>query len=112
MQQAAIRLMGTHDFASFQAAGSPRASSVRNVREFTVGQRQTDLAQQTVIEVVADGFLYNMVRNLVGTLVEVGRGAQRNTWPAEVLAARDRTCAGPTAPPHGLFLVDVEYAEG
>ena len=61
------------------------------------------------IEIEADGFLYNMVRNIVGTLVEVGRGAQSENWPAEVLAVCDRKVAGPTAPPQGLFLVQVDY---
>jgi len=62
-----------------------------------------------IIEVEGDGFLYNMVRTIVGTLVEVGRGARPPEWVAEVLAARDRRAAGPTAPPHGLYLVRVEY---
>jgi len=61
------------------------------------------------VEIVADGFLYNMVRNLVGTLVEVGRGKRPESWPAQALAARDRRAAAPTAPPQGLFLVHVEY---
>jgi tRNA pseudouridine38-40 synthase len=61
------------------------------------------------IEIEADGFLYNMVRAIVGTLVEVGRGARPVTWPAEALAAQDRRAAGPTAPPQGLFLLRVDY---
>ena len=61
------------------------------------------------IDVEADGFLYNMVRAIVGTLVEVGRGARPESWPGEVLLAADRTVAGPTAPPQGLCLIRVEY---
>ncbi|MCE5268330.1 MAG: tRNA pseudouridine(38-40) synthase TruA [Planctomycetaceae bacterium] len=61
------------------------------------------------IEVEADGFLYNMVRAIVGTLVEVGRGRRPESWPGEVLRAMNRRAAGPTAPPQGLFLVRVEY---
>ena len=61
------------------------------------------------IEIEANGFLYNMVRAIVGTLVQVGRGAQPESWPGEVLSAMDRRVAGPTAPPEGLFLVHVEY---
>ena len=61
------------------------------------------------IDVAGDGFLYNMVRTIVGTLVEVGTGKREVSWPAEVLAARDRRQAGQTAPPHGLFLVCVDY---
>jgi tRNA pseudouridine38-40 synthase len=62
-----------------------------------------------IIEVEADGFLYNMVRAIVGTLVEVGRGRRAETWPGEVLRGANRRAAGPTAPPQGLFLVSVEY---
>jgi tRNA pseudouridine38-40 synthase len=61
--------------------------------------------------VEADGFLYNMVRAIVGTLVEVGRSAQPADWVREVLEATDRSTAGPTAPPHGLFLLWVKYPE-
>ncbi len=63
------------------------------------------------LEIEADGFLYNMVRAIVGTLVEVGRGARPEDWPAAVLQARDRRAAGRTAPPQGLFLVKAEYGE-
>lgn len=62
-----------------------------------------------VLEIEADGFLYNMVRAIVGTLVEVGRGARPESWPGEVLHAMNRRAAGPTAPPQGLTLVKVEY---
>jgi len=67
--------------------------------------------RQLAIEIEADGFLYNMVRNIVGSLVEVGYGKRSPAWLAEVLEAKDRTVAGPTAPPHGLFLLWVAYAE-
>jgi tRNA pseudouridine38-40 synthase len=65
--------------------------------------------QSLIIEIEADGFLYNMVRSIVGTLVQVGRGAKSEQWPGEVLAAQDRRRAGATAPPQGLFLVKVDY---
>jgi tRNA pseudouridine38-40 synthase len=64
------------------------------------------------IEIEANGFLYNMVRTIVGSLVRIGRGARPEHWLAEVLAAKDRRAAGPTAPPHGLCLVRVEYEDG
>jgi tRNA pseudouridine38-40 synthase len=67
------------------------------------------LAERVTIEVAGNGFLYNMVRTIVGTLVEVGVGKRDIAWPAEVLAAQDRRRAGQTAPPHGLFLVSVDY---
>ena len=64
-----------------------------------------------VYEVVGGGFLRHMVRTIVGSLVEVGRGRKPAGWIRDVIAARDRTQAGPTAPPHGLFLVRVDYGD-
>ena len=109
MQESANLLKGTHDFASYQGAGSPRATTERTIFEFTVRRQQRELYDPLTIEVVADGFLYNMVRNLVGTLVEVGRGVRDTGWPREVLEGRDRKLAGQTAPPQGLFLIAVDY---
>jgi tRNA pseudouridine38-40 synthase len=111
MQQAAKTLVGTHDFASYETAGSPRLTTVRTVFDLSVERRPAELTDRVVIEVEADGFLYNMVRNIAGTLVAVGKGKERPTWPAEVLALKDRTRAGMTAPARGLFLVWVEYGE-
>jgi len=109
MQAAAAPLVGTHDFSSYETSGSPRLTTVRTVLDLLVERRAAELTDRVVIEVEADGFLYNMVRNIVGTLVEVGKGKQPVTWPAEVLAWRDRTKAGMTAPAQGLFLVRVDY---
>jgi tRNA pseudouridine38-40 synthase len=111
MRRAAEALMGTHDFASFETAGSQRLTTVRTVRELLVERLFVDLSERVVVEIEADGFLYNMVRNIVGTLVEVGRGRRPESWPAEVLTARDRRLAGMAAPPQGLFLVRVDYDE-
>ncbi len=111
MQQAAAALVGTHDFASFETAGSPRLSTVRTVFDLSVERHPAELTDRVVIEVEADGFLYNMVRNITGTLVAVGQGKERPTWPAHVLALKDRTQAGMTAPARGLFLVWVEYGD-
>ena len=111
MREAAAALVGTHDFASYQTSGSPRLTTVRTVYDLLVERRPGELTDRIVIEVEADGFLYNMVRNIAGTLVAVGQGKQPIAWPAEVLAKRDRTAAGMTAPPQGLFLVGVEYGE-
>ena len=108
MQRAAAPLVGKHDFASFETAGSERETTERNVFELTV-MRMRDPDHLIEIEIEADGFLYNMVRNVVGTLVEVGQGRQSESWVTEVLAARDRRRAGPTAPPQGLCLVCVQY---
>jgi tRNA pseudouridine38-40 synthase len=110
MKAAAEPLVGTHDFTSYETNGSPRLTAVRTVYDLLVERRRSERTERIVIEVEADGFLYNMVRNIVGTLVDVGKGKQPVTWPAQVLAAKDRRLAGMTAPPQGLFLVWVEYA--
>jgi tRNA pseudouridine38-40 synthase len=109
MADAARALVGRHDFASFQGAGSPRKGTVRNVSELSVRRETGQGSERIVIEIEADGFLYNMVRNIVGTLEAVGAKKQPPAWTADVLAATDRRVAGATAPPHGLFLVSVEY---
>lgn len=111
MQDAATELVGEHDFATYQSSGSPRTSTVRTILDFTVERQVGQLCEPIVIEVAANGFLYNMVRNLVGSLVEVGLGKQPVEWPRSILPAKDRRIAGPTAPPQGLFLVSVEYPD-
>jgi tRNA pseudouridine38-40 synthase len=110
MHEAGQVLVGRHDFSSFETAGSERPDSIRTIHELTVfaGQAQPDLRRIT-IDVAGDGFLYNMVRTIVGSLVEVGTSKRDAAWLADVLAARDRRQAGQTAPPHGLFLVSVSY---
>lgn len=112
MQRAAQALAGTHDFRSFETTGSQRTSSVRTVFEISVARAGQGSRETVTVEIEADGFLYNMVRSIVGTLVEVGRGERPETWPAEALAARDRRAAGMTAPAQGLFLLHVEYEQG
>jgi tRNA pseudouridine38-40 synthase len=109
MHEAGQALMGRHDFSSFETAGSERPDSIRTIHELSVVRGSEELAERVTVEVVGDGFLYNMVRTSVGTLVEVGVGARDINWPAAVLAACDRREAGQTAPPHGLFLVSVSY---
>jgi len=111
MQKAAATLVGTHDFISFQTSGSSRLTTTRTVFDLVVERRAAELTDRIIIEVEADGFLYNMVRNIVGTLVQVGKGKEPPEWPAQVLAMRDRRKAGMTAPAQGLFLVGVEYPE-
>jgi tRNA pseudouridine38-40 synthase len=113
MHEAGQGLLGRHDFSSFETAGSERPDSIRTIHELTVAQSHVAAslrdANSITIDVAGDGFLYNMVRTIVGTLVEVGVGKRDITWPAEVLAAMDRRQAGQTAPPHGLFLAEVFY---
>ena len=105
MDAAARRLEGRHDFAAFQAASATTRTSERTV----TSSRVTGGPPLIVYEVTGDGFLKHMVRAIVGTLVEIGRGRAVVGWMDEVLASRDRGRAGPTAPPEGLFLVNVDY---
>jgi tRNA pseudouridine38-40 synthase len=106
MDRAAQVLKGRHDFHSFETHWPNRTSSVRTITQAAVRR----LGDSVRIEVEADGFLYNMVRAIAGTLVLVGSGRWPEARVAEALAAEDRSRAGPTAPPQGLFLVRVRYA--
>jgi tRNA pseudouridine38-40 synthase len=105
MRQAGEVLKGRHDFHSFETDWPNRMSSVRTITHLAINR----FGDWIWLEVEADGFLYNMVRAIAGTLMNVGRGF----WPVEevqrILAAEDRTQAGPTAPAAGLFLVRVLY---
>jgi tRNA pseudouridine38-40 synthase len=98
-------LRGRHDFSAFCAAPGREAEPTCQVRALHVRQRKSLVA----IVISADRFLHHMVRNVVGSAVEVGRGARPPQWLAEVLASRDRARAGPTAPAQGLTLLRVMY---
>ena len=111
MQQAAQHFVGRHDFASFEATGSDRKTSVRHVTELTLSSSVQHQATTIQVDIRADGFLYNMVRNIVGSLVEVGAGKRTPDSMIKVLAALDRRQAGMTAPAQGLYLMHVEYAD-
>ena len=103
--QAASLLIGEHDFGSFQAADCDAETSVRRIFRSAIATDGDDL----VYSVTATAFLRHMVRNIVGTLVEVGRGGRTVENVRALLEARNRPLAGPTAPAHGLCLVRVEY---
>jgi len=114
MQAAAARLVGEHDFTSFETTPSTRRSKVRTIHAAEVFRHSghDDAAGAEVwIEVVGNGFLYNMVRIITGSLVMVGCGKRRPEWISDVIAARSRPAAGPTAPPQGLVLVAIELAD-
>ncbi|MDE8348849.1 MAG: tRNA pseudouridine(38-40) synthase TruA [Acidocella sp.] len=107
MQRAANLLLGHHDFSSFRASACQAKSPIKTLDELTV----TRTGSQIIVMARARSFLHHQVRNMVGSLKMVGEG----TWPeqrvAEVLAARNRAVAGPTAPADGLYFVNVKYAQ-
>ena len=105
MRAGARYLIGEHDFSSFRASQCQAKSPVRRLLKLDIGR----VGQLIVLEVSATAFLHHMVRNIAGVLMAVGRGDYPAEWVGEVLAARDRSAASVTAPPHGLYLVDVEY---
>ena len=106
MSEAARVLEGQHDFKAFQGTGSETHGTERVVYSARVAREGTGVV---TIDLSGNGFLRHMVRNIVGTLVEVGRGRRPPDWVAEVLEAGDRALGGQTAPAAGLFLVSVEY---
>lgn len=105
MAEAAEKLVGKKDFKSFAAAADERQSSVRTIIHCDVDKKQ----DWVYIDVEADGFLYNMVRNIVGTLVEIGRGRWQPAIIEKILEAKDRNTAGPIAPAEGLCLMWIKY---
>ena len=124
MRAAAAHVEGTHDFACFQSAGSPRPDTVRTVHRLTLRRRpipplwaaapldeprDSEAGPYLILEVTGDGFLYNMVRAIAGTLCQVGMHKRTPESVRDLVASRDRRAAGPTAPPQGLYLVRVDY---
>lgn len=105
MREAAELLVGTHDFLAFCSNKHFKKSSVRTVREIVIRRE----GNEVVLDVTGDGFLYNMVRIIVGTLAEVGLGARQAASLTAVLESRCRENAAPMAPAHGLYLMEVKY---
>lgn len=105
MQKAATLFLGTHDFSAFTSSRNKKHSSVRTIREITIRKEGPEL----IMEYSADGFLYNMVRILTGSLIEVGLGEKTKEDLIDALESGIRADAGFTAPPQGLFLWNVEY---
>jgi len=105
MEQGAALLLGTHDFLAFCSNKQFKKSSVRTIHSLTLRREGEEL----IIEITGNGFLYNMVRIIVGTLAELGRGERCPEEIPRILESRRRENAGPMAPPHGLYLVEVKY---
>ncbi|HEX4872281.1 MAG TPA: tRNA pseudouridine(38-40) synthase TruA [Nevskiaceae bacterium] len=105
MHEAAQALLGERDFSSFRAAGCQSRTPMRCLTFIRVWRVEERLA----VEVWANAFLHHMVRNLVGSLLEIGRGERPVSWMAELLAQRDRTQAGETAPAEGLYFLGADY---
>ncbi len=107
MHAAAQHFLGEKDFTSFRAAGCQSKTAMRNVMHANVYRRGGFL----IFDVKANAFLQHMVRNMMGSLLQVGRGSKGPAWIAELLSLQDRARAAPTALPHGLYLVGVEYPQ-
>ena len=107
MHESAQALVGEHDFSSFRAAGCQSRSPVRFLQAISVIRK----GQFVIVDVQANAFLHHMVRNIAGALIAIGTGHERVEWIREILEIRDRRQAGVTAPPQGLYLVDVGYPE-
>lgn len=105
MRQAASYLVGEHDFVSFCNVRTDVEDTVRTITELEILKN----GEEIMIRISGNGFLYNMVRIIVGTLIRVGRGFYEPEKVKEILAAKDRKAAGVTAPPHGLMLVEIRY---
>ena len=106
MRAAAVQFLGTHDFKTFCANKKMKKSTVRTITSIEIKEMDGIVS----IRYTGNGFLYNMVRILTGTLIEVGRGKRKPAEMADVIHAKDRGAAGFTAPAQGLFLVEVDYA--
>ena len=108
MREAAAYLVGTHDFATFCSVHTQAESTVRTIYDIKITGGNN---KEIKILVTGNGFLYNMIRIIAGTLVEVGRGSHEPFWVSEILSGTDRTLGGPTAPPQGLCLMKIDYGD-
>lgn len=113
MRIASRHIVGEHDFKAFQAAGGKEMeTTVRKILGLSIARASVECGRRALaIEVIGDGFLYNMVRIITGTLVYVGLGKKRADDVSGIIASMDRQNAGPTAPPQGLYLAEVYYKE-
>ncbi len=111
MEQAAQYWLGEHDFTSFRAQYCQAKTPIRTVQALSFQETTLPKTQKILFSITANAFLHHMIRNMLGTLLLVGRGKYPPEWAKSVLDAKNRTAAGPTAPPNGLYLTGVEYPE-
>jgi len=109
MQRAAVYLLGKHDFKGFCATGSSIEDTRRTIKRITVRKLGIFSCNLICVEIEADGFLYNMVRTIAGTLIDIGRQRFAPQYVKRIVAAKDRSLAGPCVPARGLFLAEVKY---
>ena len=111
MKEAAVLLTGTHDYISFCSNKKMKKSSVRTVFDITINTNPIPYGQEIILDFTGNGFLYNMVRIMTGTLVEIGLGKRNPEEIMTILESKNRQMAGMTAPPMGLMLMNVDYPE-
>lgn len=118
MQREAKALLGRHNFRAFCASGSGAKNTTRTINNISIKKlssqpsalsRQLKDSSLVIIDIEADGFLYNMARNIAGTLIEIGKGKLPGGAMKRIISLQNRTYAGPTAPAHGLCLIKVRY---
>ncbi|GJM04220.1 MAG: tRNA pseudouridine synthase A [marine bacterium B5-7] len=107
MKRASVCFIGQHDFTSYRAVACQANSPIRTIHKLEIDR----LGDWIVITLTANAFLHHMVRNIAGVLMAIGLGKKEVNWASEVLAAKDRTVGGVTAPPDGLYLVNIQYPE-
>jgi tRNA pseudouridine38-40 synthase len=107
MHQAAQHLIGEHDFTTYRAQGCQSKSPIRTMHFIDVYREH----EKVIMDISANAFLHHMVRNIAGVLMDIGTGKQNTEWTRQLLAIKDRTQGGKTAPPQGLYLAGVFYPE-
>jgi len=105
MQQAAVHLIGEHDFSAYRAVACQAKSPIRTLHQLDIRRH----GQFIILDLTANAFLHHMVRNIAGVLMRIGAGEAKPDWARQVLEQRDRTLGGVTAPPDGLYFMQVDY---